>query len=836
MRLPDALRARLRGPVTRLRGFRGHLDGEIGGALVGWVQPSGQARDVQVGLFAGGALLMQATANVYRGDLAAQGIGDGFAGFVLPLSEEIREMVAANGGTAEVRVIGPRAFLLGRWQAGQADTDTGTIAAPARTTALQNRLYGDLQRLARRMPEDSRLPAGPRPVSPVQALLFGPQGPLGGADLAPPMFAYAEFLRHRNRLDSCFDPARDPADVAHFFKHYLGVYGPSRAGLRTPLSRAAIDWLNAPVVIGGQEHSLSRAAWAFLMDRAELRQDMDFNDPDWHARAVYWWAVHQAPALGCEDCLVPADHVALLASVPEDTADPAEAADDWPLSRFMLRFRAETPELAQLPVETAEGRRDLTCALMILALTRPDILRYLPEGAQGAALEGGDNSPLAGFCAAMGQPLPGLDRRSYDNALRQQGFDPARKTFLSLTAEGHRAECARLPAIPRQAPVDVQVIGPFRKASGLGQATRLSAGVLERTGHSLNMTDFDLDNPAPKGFSSRAEVSDYRPARVNLFHLNAEAIPLAAAYQPDIFSGAYNIGYFYWELDSPATCHALGMEMLDEIWVSTEFGVSMFQPHTDKPVINVGMTFEELPEIPRSEARATLAARTGAAPEDFVFLVTFDCFSFVQRKNPLAVLAAFGAAFPGVRDVRLVIKTQNRHKVSDPGQTAIWQEVDAIVARDSRIILIDETLQYDELLRLKKGSDTYLSLHRSEGWGFGMIEAMNLGVPVLATGYSGNMDFCAPDTCWLVDYSLTEVGPKEYIFVRPGQHWADPDIEDAARQMRALYGSPQERAARTARAAERVRREFSHDAIAARYAARLKQILDAPARGQRAGS
>src|SRR5690606_17608964 len=125
-------------------------------------------------------------------------------------------------------------------------------------------------------------------------------------------------------------------------------------------------------------------------------------------------------------------------------------------------------------------------------------------------------------------------------------------------------------------------------------------------------------------------------------------------------------------------------------------------------------------------------------------------FSFVQRKNPIGVLEAFRKAFPGDEPVRLIVKTQNRDNVFDPVQERIWNRVEAICARDPRIVVMNETLTYEALVKLKAGSDCYISLHRSEGWGFGMIEAMNLGVPVVCTAYSGNMDFCSDETAWLV--------------------------------------------------------------------------------------
>ena len=171
------------------------------------------------------------------------------------------------------------------------------------------------------------------------------------------------------------------------------------------------------------------------------------------------------------------------------------------------------------------------------------------------------------------------------------------------------------------------------------------------------------------------------------------------------------------------------------------------------------------------------------------------------------------------------MKTQNRDNVFDPVQMQLWARVEAIISSDSRIVVMNETLPYADLLKLKAGSDCYISLHKSEGWGFGMIEAMNLGVPVVATGYSGNMDFCSPDTVWLVKYKEAKLGPDDYIFVRDGQKWAEPDVDDAARQLYAVYSDDTARVARVAAAHAFVQQEFSVTAIARRYNDRLQTIF-----------
>jgi glycosyltransferase involved in cell wall biosynthesis len=479
--------------------------------------------------------------------------------------------------------------------------------------------------------------------------------------------------------------------------------------------------------------------------------------------------------------------------------------------------------------------------MLVSAARRPDLLRYMPRGDINRLLapntdNKGSASDFELFVNALAEtetPIV-LPRARFAAALRKREFDLDSYSFLTRDGHGNRLEAAAMP-VPDEGPlVDIQLIGPLAKASGLGQATRLSSDILRATGLSMRGVDFDLDNPAPEGFSSDTLIENYGPAKINLIHLNAESIPLAFAYQPDVFSGSYNIGYFFWELNKPAYCHYLGMEMLDEIWVSTEYGVEIYKSDAEgKPVINVGMCYEETPDIERESSRAFVNRRFRLDDRHYICLVAFDSFSFVQRKNPVSVLTAFQKAFADIPDARLIVKTQNRDNVMDPVQVKIWDRVDSIIADDNRIVVMNETLSYRDLLQLKAGSDCYISLHKSEGWGFGMIEAMNLGVPVVCTAYSGNMDFCSQDIVWLIDYEKSQLRPGDYIFVRDGSEWAEPNVDHAAKQLRTCYDNPDARETKAQAAQDFIRANFSRDAIARRYGDRLREILQTISEHQR---
>ena len=135
--------------------------------------------------------------------------------------------------------------------------------------------------------------------------------------------------------------------------------------------------------------------------------------------------------------------------------------------------------------------------------------------------------------------------------------------------------------------------------------------------------------------------------------------------------------------------------------------------------------------------------------------------------------------------------------------------------------MIDETLSDLDLKSLIAVSDCFVSLHRSEGWGFALCEAMSLGKPVIATAYSGNMDYCNEDTAKLIAYDLIDVRAGDYPHWE-GQHWADPDIEAATQAMVELVDDPDAARALGQRARTNLSLNFSHLAIGLRYAERLK--------------
>jgi len=274
--------------------------------------------------------------------------------------------------------------------------------------------------------------------------------------------------------------------------------------------------------------------------------------------------------------------------------------------------------------------------------------------------------------------------------------------------------------------------------------------------------------------------------------------------------------------------------MADEIWAASSFLDTLYRA-TGTPTHFIGMSRSPTPMAgSRALGRAFLAAR-GFKPDDFVFLAVADALSWAQRKNTLGIVEAFTGAFPHDPTVRLVIKTHNTARVGATLQTAFWLRVAEACARDPRITILDETLDSPSRDLLLRGCDALVSLHRAEGLGLDVIEALGAGIPVIATAYSGTTDACAPTNSWLVDYDLVPVPPTDYAFVESGQVWAEPRRDAAQLQMRRLREDKVEREARARIGIADIGRRFACEAIARRVDARLASLFETRARGDAPG-
>jgi glycosyltransferase involved in cell wall biosynthesis len=376
--------------------------------------------------------------------------------------------------------------------------------------------------------------------------------------------------------------------------------------------------------------------------------------------------------------------------------------------------------------------------------------------------------------------------------------------------------------------VHISLLGHFGKAMGLATAARGTAAALRAAG--VTVQEVDLDALVAGAAPAPADAT-----ALTIFHTNPDQLAraLAGPHAQHLMAFAdrrYTIGFWAWEAEGslPPAASAV-LPLLNELWVPSRFTASILAPAVPQPVLDMG-------HVVAPPAPALSRDRLGLPPDGCLFLTVFDALSNISRKNPMGSIAAFQAAFPpGRAGVRLILK--GRHL-----SPALRQEIAAAAGGHRSILLAEGDLPEQEMVSLVAACDVFLSLHRAEGFGLVIAEAMALGRPAVVTGYSGNMDFTTPFNSLLVRHRPQTLSQDDGYYPA-GSRWADPDIGHAARLMRLLAGSPRRRQALGAQAAEDVRAAYSSAAVGRRMAERLATIAahwtPPPARrltGSRAGS
>ena len=313
----------------------------------------------------------------------------------------------------------------------------------------------------------------------------------------------------------------------------------------------------------------------------------------------------------------------------------------------------------------------------------------------------------------------------------------------------------------------------------------------------------------------RQDAANAAPYDTNVICLNADYLH---AFAQDVgtgfFSKRYSVGVWFWETNVFQEQHRVGFRFLDEVWVASEYVRKATSPVSPIPVVVAPLPIDAPPEARHGRGELGL-------PDAFLFLFTFDFVSF-DRKNPLAVLEAFDRAFaPGEGPV-LVLKSVNGER-----KPARLTELRERCSERPDVVLLDRYLPVEENNALVAACDCFISLHRSEGFGLTMAEAMAHGKPVIATGYSGNLEFMRDDNSHLVPYELVDVPPGWWAYA-PGARWAEPEVETAAGFMRRVWECPDEASALGEQGRRHVLEQFTVERTAAFVRSRLE---DARARG-----
>lgn len=641
------------------------------------------------------------------------------------------------------------------------------------------------------------------------------------------------------------------------------------ARVSDPFSEAGYDeflrvW-NEPVVGGsGERRGVTRFAYRIYRTRADVQAVMpDVLGGD-YVRFLDWMLssgksehridpVFLAPVW---DALqVAQKHRGAQAEAADKSGVHPEGISDSPLWYKLGASISQLPatDLNRLIEEGSAGFRLSRLARAIYE-SRPDLQRYMPDptGRDGAKFllwiqtygveEYGLNdmylAPLRRQWDELVASLPGLVGLRYKTllfatrrALTLRGKAGRLVDSVKLRVAGRRlrsavarathgfhgqpygnGNVARPEARSLLSPFGVNLVGYLRAEMGMGESGRSALAAVQAVGLPAAAHVVTTGGQYREQNSLGAASSKSNPYCFNLFHVNAGETDVIGARLGSKFSaGKYNIGYWAWELEDFPERWIQAFTRYHEIWTPSAFCQDVLVRRSPLPVVRIPHCI--VLEAPAPVDRETL----GLPASGFLFLCMFDMLSVMERKNPAGAIQAFRRAFEGDKRCHLVVKVNNAQKA--PESLARLRDLSA----GANITIVDRIFSREEVVALLRHVDCLVSLHRAEGFGLILAEAMLLAKPVIATAYSGNMDFTKPGNSLLVGYKMKPVG-KGCAPYDEHCSWADPNIDEAVRHMRAIFEGPELRQEIGSAARAYVSTYLSPEAVGRQIRERLQTI------------
>jgi glycosyltransferase involved in cell wall biosynthesis len=330
--------------------------------------------------------------------------------------------------------------------------------------------------------------------------------------------------------------------------------------------------------------------------------------------------------------------------------------------------------------------------------------------------------------------------------------------------------------------IGINIAGCVKGEFGIGEGARANIRSLEAANIPFAINNFNIDwHRNLDSTYQEKEFSQNNPYPINLINFNPDVLSLfIERFGSEYFNGHYNIGFWAWELSTFPPNWQFGFDFFDEIWTYSNYSVEAISAVSSIPVLKI------MPSL--ALAQPSLNREALGLPKDkFIFLFVFDSHSTFERKNPLAIIEAFIKAFgKSNKKVLLVIKFSNSEH--HPHET---EKLKAMAAHSESIRLIGTHLTRHEINALIYNCDCYVSLHRAEGFGLTMAEAMFYGKPVIATAYSSNIEFMNIGNSFLVKYDLLTISEDVEPY-KKGNIWAEPDIDHAAALMYYVFNNYQQ--------------------------------------------
>lgn len=370
----------------------------------------------------------------------------------------------------------------------------------------------------------------------------------------------------------------------------------------------------------------------------------------------------------------------------------------------------------------------------------------------------------------------------------------------------------------------VKYIGPVFDGSGYAEAARNYVLSIHNKGYPITLAPISFEKTRPNLGEGGEVLKQLVNNPIDYDKVIVHSTPDLWQHWTRFEQGKHIIGYTVWETSKLHPTWTVACNKADEVWVPCDWNMQVFEESGVKtPLYKIPHAID----VPNLDAVPDFNLQ-GVSDDNFMF---YSIFQWQERKHPYALLTAYNAAFTGVDDVVLVLKTY-RHDQGGDKETikSMVLEFRKYLNLDHypKIYLIVENMSSENITALHKRGDCFVLMQRSEGWGLPHFEAASAGKPIITPGYGGQTDFLNEDNSYLLDYTLCPVGGMAWSpYYRADQYWCEPDIKQAIEAMRHVYNNRDEAVAKGQKAKENIAKNFTWDRIGDMIVDRLREIDNA---------
>lgn len=433
---------------------------------------------------------------------------------------------------------------------------------------------------------------------------------------------------------------------------------------------------------------------------------------------------------------------------------------------------------------------------------------------------------LRSFFASLGRSyfyfiMPEVIRKFLNKYINETGKRRLKISKISIGDFGlidFNATKVFLPAtsfLDHHRKLGINIASHFKHQNGITEGARLAAKAARKVGIATNLNELRTycASPYDKNILSDQLTTD-NSYPVNIFHIDPGSMDnISRVHGHKIFEKKLNIGYWAWELSEFPDEYIRNFDYVEEIWTPSDFARDAIMMKSPVPVLT-------MPHPVQFEIEGKTERSDFNIPEKtFIFLCMYDYGSNQDRKNPHAAIDSFLKEFSDNSSVHLLIKVHNA-KDEFPDFINLKEQVSTM----SNISILNVTLERQQIYELIKCCDVFVSLHRSEGFGLGLAEAMYLQKPVVSTNWSAPAEFIDENNGCPVNYELVKL-ENDAGHYRAGQVWANADTDHAAYQLKKLFEDENLYRKLALNAADTIKEKFSFDAVGNMMLARLNAML-----------